>query len=229
MVTTRDWSNLWLNEGFATFMEAVYREHLNGRKDYLRKIREDATQALDEESFNPKPHPLFRLNAPTDDSLFDTTTYQKGGAVIHTLREELGDEIFWKAINIYLNRHKFANVETPDLKKVMEEAAGRDLTWFFNQWVYKTGFPKLTVKQTFNPARKRLTLTITQSQKVGGLNPTAFILPLEVEIKTAKGIKTEKIKVEKRLQVINLVTDGRPTKVTVDKDEKIPLKTLKML
>lgn len=228
LVTTKNWSNLWLNEGFATFMEAAYREKLNGRKDYLRKIKEDANQFMSEDSFSSSRHPLFRLNPPTDDSLFDTTTYQKGGAVIHTLREEIGTETFWKAINAYLNKHKFDNVETPDLKKAMEDASGQDLTWFFNQWVYKAGFPKLTIAQTYNAAKKRLTLTVTQNQKVDSITPSAFVLPMEVEIKTAKGTKTEKIKIEKRSQTFSIQTDGKPTKITFDKDEKIPLKFVKV-
>ncbi|NJM53339.1 MAG: DUF3458 domain-containing protein [Blastocatellia bacterium] len=228
LVTTKDWSNLWLNEGFATFMEAAYREKLKGRSDYLRKVKEDADRFMAEDSFSGSRHPLFRLNAPTDDSLFDTTTYQKGGAVIHTLREEIGDEAFWKAINIYLNRHKFANVETPDLKQAMEEASGQNLDWFFKQWVYQAGFPKLTVRQSYSPARKRLTLTITQTQKIDSITPSAFILPMDVEIKTAKGTKTEKIKIDKRTQVITIPTDGKPTKLTFDKDAKIPIKMLKV-
>lgn len=229
LVTTKDWSNLWLNEGFATFMEAAYREKLNGRKDYLRKIRSDADGFMAEDSFSNSRHPLFRLNPPTDDSLFDTTTYQKGGAVIHTLREEIGNDAFWKAINIYLNRHKFSNTETPDLKKAMEEASGQDLTWFFNQWVYQAGFPKLTIKHSYSPTKKRLTLTITQSQKPDSITPSAFILPMDVEIKTAKGTKTEKIKIDKRSQTMNIQTDGKPTKITFDKEEKIPIKMLKVI
>lgn len=228
LVTTKDWSNLWLNEGFATFMEAAYREKLNGRKDYLRKVKEDADRFMAEDSFSGSRHPLFRLNAPTDDSLFDTTTYQKGGAVIHTLREEIGNEVFWKAINAYLNRHKFSNVETPDLKQAMEEASGQDLTWFFKQWVYQGGFPKVSIRQTYSPAKKRLTFTITQTQKIDSITPSVFILPLDVEIKTAKGTKTEKIKIDKRTQVITVPTDGKPTKVTFDKDEKVPIKMLKV-
>jgi aminopeptidase N len=228
LVTTKDWSNLWLNEGFATFLEAAYREKLNGRADYLRKVKEDAGRFMAEDSFNPTRHPLFRLNAPTDDSLFDTTTYQKGGAVIHTLRETVGDEAFWKALNIYLNRHKFASVETPDLKQAMEEASGQDLTWFFTQWVYQAGFPKVSIRHSYSPAKKNLTLTVTQTQKIDSITPSAFILPMNVEIKTAKGTKTEKIKIDKRTQVITIPTDGKPTKITFDKDEKIPLKQLKV-
>lgn len=227
LVTTKDWSNLWLNEGFATFMEAVYREKLNGRKDYLRKVLDDAGRYMSEDTYSRNRHPLVRPNPPTDDSLFDTTTYQKGGAVIHTLREEIGTEVFWKAINTYLNRHKFNSVVTADLQKVMEETYGKDLSWFFNQWIYKGGFPKLTVRQSYNAARKKLTLTFNQIQKIDSITPSAFILPMDVEIQTANGTKTEKIKIEKRTQIVTIQTDGKPTKITFDKDEKIPIKTLK--
>ncbi|MBX7169827.1 MAG: M1 family metallopeptidase [Pyrinomonadaceae bacterium] len=229
LVTTKDWSNLWLNEGFATFMEAAYREKSNGRADYLRKVREDAAQYMAEDSYSNSRHPLMRPNPPTDDSLFDTTTYQKGGAVIHTLREEVGTENFWKAINIYLNRHKFDNVVTEDLKRAMQEVSGKDLSWFFDQWVYKAGFPKLIITQVYNQTKKRLTLNITQSQKIDSITPSAFILPMELEIQTAKGTKTEKIQINKRSQTINLQVDSKPVKVIFDKDEKIPLKNLRVI
>ncbi|HEX8249038.1 MAG TPA: M1 family metallopeptidase, partial [Pyrinomonadaceae bacterium] len=123
LVTCRNWAELWLNEGFATFMEAAYREQAYGRADYLRKIKDDAARFIADEAVNKNRHGLFNRLARPDNSIFDTTNYQKGGAVIHTLREEIGDEAFRKAINIYLNRHKFENVETPDLKKAMEEAS----------------------------------------------------------------------------------------------------------
>ncbi len=230
LVTTKDWSNLWLNEGFATFMEAVYREKSNGRADYLRKIREDAGGFMDADAFSQKRPPL--LNPEADPiTVFDEPAfvYQKGGAVIHTLREEIGNDIFWKAVNVYLNRHKFANVESNDLKKVMEEVSGKDLGWFFNQWVIKGGYPKLSVKPAYNPAKKRLTLTVTQTQKANTITPAAFVLPMEVEIRTAKGTKTEKIQIEKRVQSFTLQTDGKPTKIIFDKSEKIPIKTVKVL
>lgn len=227
LVTTKDWTNLWLNEGFASFLEAVYREHSNGKADYLRKIKSDADGAMAFENFGDK-HPLYRLNPPTDDSLFSTTIYQKGSAVVHTLRQELGDEAFWKGVNIYLNRHKFANVETNDLKVAMEEASGKELDWFFKQWVYQAGYPKLDIKRSYNAARKTLTLTVNQTQKADKITPAVFILPMEVEIKTAKGTKTEKLEINKRSQTFTIKTDGNPTKLTFDKDEKIPLKTVKV-
>lgn len=229
LVTTKNWSNLWLNEGFATFMEAAYRENLNGRADYMRKVRSDAMRWMGEDSAGISRHPLLRPNAPTNDALFDTTTYQKGGAVLHTLREEIGTEAFWKAVNAYLNKYKFSNVESPDLQKSMEEASGKDLSWFFNQWVYKGGFPRLNVKHVYSPATKKLTLTVTQIQRADSITPAAFVLPMEIEIVTAKGTISEKIQITKRTQVFTLQVDGKPTAINFDKNEKIPLKIVKLL
>lgn len=229
LVTCRNWAELWLNEGFATFMEAAYREKMYGREDYLRKVKEDATQFMIDDSVSRNRHGLFNQLARPDDSIFDTTTYQKGGAVIHTLRETVGTENFWKAINIYLNRHKFQNVETPDLQKAMEETSAMKLDWFFSQWVYGAGFPKLNVKQTYNPKTKMLNLTVTQMQKLDKITPSAFILPLDVEITTAKGVQNEKIEIKKRLETFAIKLDGKPTKIEFDKDVKIPLKSVKLL
>ncbi len=229
LVTCRNWSELWLNEGFATFMEAAYREKTYGRADYLRKIREDAAQYFVDEAINKHRHALFNIIAnPKDDSIFDITTYQKGGAVIHTLRETVGTENFWKAINLYLNRHKFENVETVDLQKAMEEVSGKDLSWFFRQWVYSGGYPKLNVKQTYNPTTKHLNLTVMQTQTVDKITPEAFVLPMDVEITTVNGTTTEKIEVKKRVEKFSFKVDGKPSKIVFDKDEKIPLKSVKI-
>lgn len=230
LVTCKNWSELWLNEGFATFMEAAYREKMYGREDYLRKIREDSDAFLIADVRSRKRPALFNPQAEPI-TLFDEPEfiYQKGGAVIHTLRETVGTEIFWKAVNNYLNRHKFQNVESPDLQKAMEETSGMNLDWFFSQWVYGTGFPKLNVKPIYNATTKTLNLTVTQTQKLEKSTPSAFILPLDIEIKTAKGVKSEKIKVTKRVETFSIKVDGKPREVEIDKDVKIPLKLLKLL
>lgn len=232
LVTCKNWSELWLNEGFATFMEAAYREKAVGRADYMRKVREDADSYIGSDSSGGRDrHALFNTKALGDGvvDIFDTTTYKKGGAVIHTLREEIGDEAFWKAINTYLNRHKFSNVESTDLKKAMEEASGKDLTWFFNQWVYKGGYPKLIIKQAYNAGTKQLTFTVSQTQRADAITPAAFILPLDVEIHTNAGSEVQKIRIDKRSQVISLKVVSKPTKVVFDKEDKIPLKVVKVV
>ncbi|CAA9421116.1 MAG: hypothetical protein AVDCRST_MAG74-2984 [uncultured Pyrinomonadaceae bacterium] len=228
MVTCRNWAELWLNEGFATYMEAAYREKMYGREDYLRKIREDARQFMVDDAVNKNRHGLFNQLARPDDSIFDVTTYQKGGAVIHTLRETVGAEIFWKAVNIYLTRHKFQNVETTNLQRAMEEASKMDLDWFFRQWVYGGGYPKINVEKNYNSQTKRLELIIKQTQEANKLTPEAFVLPMEVEITTASGVKTEKLNIKKREETFSVKLDEEPTKIIFDKDEKISLKLVKI-
>ena len=228
LVTCKNWAELWLNEGFATFMEAAYREKMYGRNDYMRKIRSDAQQFIVDDAVNKNRHGLFNKLARPDDSIFDTTTYQKGGAVIHTLRETIGEAAFWKALNVYLNRHKFGNVETPDLQKVMEETSGSKLDWFFAQWVYGAGSPKLDVKQTYNTKNKTLTLNVSQVQSIDGITPEAFVLPLEIEIKTANGTKIEKLEIKNRVENFSFKLSGKPSEIKLDKNEKIPLKTVRI-
>lgn len=228
LVTCKNWAELWLNEGFATYMEAAFREKMYGREDYIGKIRQDAQQFLVDDAVNKNRHALYNRLARPDDSLFDTTTYQKGGAVIHTLRQTIGDEAFWKAINIYLNRHKFGNAETADLQKAMEEASGKNLDWFFKQWVYGAGSPKLEISQVYNPKNKTLRLVINQTQKLDDITPAAFILPMEIEIKTGEQTRTENVEIKRRQEIFSFKVASKPTALVFDKEEKIPLKTIKI-
>ncbi|MCY7345367.1 MAG: M1 family metallopeptidase [Pyrinomonadaceae bacterium] len=228
LVTCRNWAELWLNEGFATYMEAAYREKMYGRADYLRKIRDDAKQFFTDDAVNKNRHALYNKTARPNDALFDVTTYQKGGAVIHTLRETVGTENFWNAINIYLQRYKFQNVETPNLQKAMEETSKMDLNWFFNQWIYRGGYPKIKVEQVYSKREKRLELTITQTQEADKLVPEAFILPMEIEITTSRSVKTEKLQIKKRSEKFSIKLDEEPITIFFDKNEKIPLKSVKV-
>lgn len=228
LVTCRNWAEIWLNEGFATYMEAAYREKAYGRADYLRKVREDTAEFMTSDAVSNSKHGLYNQSARPDHSLFDTTAYQKGSVVVHTLRETVGAENFWKAINVYLNRHKFQTVETRDLQKVMEEVSGENLEWFFKQWIYGAGYPKLNVKQVYNPSSRQLNLTIAQTQSGDKLTPDIFILPMDVEITTPAGTKNEKIEVRKREETFTFKVDDVPTNVVFDKDEKIPLKIVKL-
>jgi aminopeptidase N len=165
MVTCKNWSELWLNEGFATYMEAVYREKTIGKEAYFEKLKEDADAYFGEEARLKQKHGLFNIYAKPDDSVFDATTYQKGSVVIHTLRQEVGDDVFWKSLNIYLNRHKFANVESTDLQKVFEEVSGKNLDWFWKQWVYGVGYPKIDVKPSYDETSRTLKITFKNSNR----------------------------------------------------------------
>ena len=228
MVTCRNWAELWLNEGFATFMEAAYREKVYGRADYLRKLREDAAVFVTDDAVNRKRHGLFNPDARPDDTVFNATNYQKGGLVIHTLRETVGEENFWKAVNVYLTRHKFQNVETKNLQAAMEDVSKINLDWFFRQWVYGGGYPKIRVEQNYDAENKRLELYVKQIQEKEKITPEAFVLQLDVEITTARGVKFEKLQIKDREQSFSIKLDAEPTKIVFDKDLKIPLKSLKI-
>lgn len=231
LVTCRNWAELWLNEGFATFMEAAFREKAYGRPNYLLKIQNDATIFMADDAVNTKRNGLFNENARDADRLFDrpATTYNKGGVVIHMLREELGDEAFWKAVNNYLNAHKFGSVESSDLKNAMETASGRDLDWFFDQWVYGTSHPKLSVQHTYSPQTKTYRIVINQTQKPDRLTPVAFRLPVEIEFKSGATARSEKIEITKRSETFTFIADTEPTELRFDPRQKIPLKSIKMM
>lgn len=233
LATCKNWSELWLNEGFATYMEAAYREKANGRQDYIRKILADVKAYKASDAVSRNRHGLFFPAARPDESLFDANnasiTYLKGGAVIHTLRETVGTENFWRAINVYLNRHKFQNVETKDLQAAMEETSKMNLEWFFSQWVYGAGYPKLEIKQIYNPKTKTLNLTVTQTQKTGGKAAEPFRLPANLEITTPSGTISKAIEIKKSVETFEFKIDEKPGQVVFDREEKIPLKTVKYL
>jgi aminopeptidase N len=231
LVTCKNWAELWLNEGFATFMEAVYREKAHGRDNYLNKVRNDAELYMIGDTINPNRNGLYNLNAGNVAALFDRpeTTYNKGGAVLHTLREEIGDEAFWKAVNTYLNRHKLDSVESTDLRAAMEEASGKKLDWFFDQWVYHGGFPKLTVAPIFNPNTNTLDVSVTQTQKADKLTPEVFRLPMSISVETEAGTKSYPLNVTKRIDHFVIKLEAKPTKLIVDREMKIPVKLVKMM
>ncbi len=143
-VTCRDWSEGWLNEGFATFFEHVWREQAKGRDEYDFGLKGDLEGYLAEATGRyRRPIVCQDYDAPLD--LFDRHLYEKGALVLHTLRVELGDDLFWKGIAVYLERHARGVVETRDLMRAMEEVSGRSLGKLFEQAIYKPGHPECDV------------------------------------------------------------------------------------
>jgi len=230
LVTCRNWAELWLNEGFATYMEAAYREAAFGRGDYMQKVRSNAAQFLVDDTFNRKRHPLFNLRAGNVAELFDNpyTTYNKGGAVLHMLREQVGTENFWKGVNIYLNRHKFANVESTDLKQAIEEASGQDLQWFFDQWIYSSGAPNLDVRQVYRSRTKTLELTVLQTQVPNGNVPAVFRLPMEISVKAGSTTIKQDLDIRTRRQTFSFKVGVKPSEISIDPQDKIILKNLRV-
>ena len=220
LVTCRDWSHAWLNEGFATFMEASFREHEGGREAYLAEMRTNAeTYFLEDKYRYRRPIVYDRYREPID--LFDMTLYKKGALIVHMLRETVGDEMFWRALNRYLTDNQYRNVTTADLQRAFEQTTNQPLDWFFNQWVYHAGYPELSVRSAYNPSTRRLTLSVAQTQTPDATTLAVFRLPVEVEITTPRGVKSERIEITQRTQSFNFQLDGKPLAINFDKGEQV--------
>jgi aminopeptidase N len=220
LVTCKDWSQAWLNEGFATFMEAAFRESEAGHDAYLAEMRSSAFLYFLEDNLKyRRPIVTDRYRSPID--LFDATLYKKGALVVHMLRETVGDEMFWKALNKYLNENQNKVVETSDLQRAFEETTGRRLDWFFDQWVYKAGFPELRVRSLYEPRTRALTLDVEQTQIPDATTPAIFRLPVEIELATAQGNRTERIEINERHQKFTFKLDSKPLLIRFDKGERI--------
>jgi aminopeptidase N len=170
LLTCRDWSHAWLNEGFATFFEAVWREAELGRDEYLYDIFECVTAYLAEDADRYR-RPIVCNTYRNPIEIFDRHLYQKGAAVLHMLRGELGDARFWRSIRHYVERNAQRNVETIDLIRAIEEATGRNMRGFFDRWVFHGGHPDLEVTFAWDAKRKAATVSIDQKQLIDAEYP----------------------------------------------------------
>ncbi|MEO7217579.1 MAG: M1 family metallopeptidase [Gemmatimonadaceae bacterium] len=186
LLTTRDWSHAWLNEGFATFLEQIYREHSRGTDEAMwdRMGAEQQTIAADRR--NRRPIVYDRYVSDPIEVFFSGHIYPKGATVLQMLRHQLGDSLFWKAINHYAESHMFGNVVTADLERAFEETTGRSFASFFKQWVYGAGFPVFRVSSSYDSASRQLALRATEIQPRDSLTGY-FDASVDVEVLTDGG------------------------------------------
>ena len=148
--------------------------------------------------------------------MFDAMTYAKGACVLHMLRGLLGDEAWWKGIRRYVAEHQFQVVETDDFRKAMEAASGKDLKWFFDQWVYKAGHPELKVRWRYEDDDKTVRVRVEQTQKVDEQTPL-FRLPTTLEITEDAGqVRTIPIVIDGASQEFIIPAAVRPRMVQID-------------
>jgi aminopeptidase N len=145
LITCIDWSHIWLNEGFATYCEALYVEAVDGKDEFQRYMDILGALYLDEACWQYR-RPLVYSKYKYPDELFDAHSYKKGAWVLHMLRNIVGSDNFKDGLKIYIERFKNHNVSTNDLRNVMQEVSGQNLEPFFRQWVYSEGHPELTIE-----------------------------------------------------------------------------------
>jgi len=164
-VTCRDWGQIWLNESFATYMQAMWTEKLKGHDEFLyTDVRGNQQQTLGTWNAGIR-RPIVTKYYANKDAMFDTYAYPGGGSVLHMLRKHLGDKLFYKSLNHYLTSNAHQPVSTEDLRIAVEEATGQSMDWFFDEWLYRMGHPIFEITQSYDEGKKQLTLNVKQTQK----------------------------------------------------------------
>jgi aminopeptidase N len=217
LVTTKDWGNIWLNEGFATFMETVWMEAHFGKEEADFERWRGARGWFQQQSLYEKP--IVRHDFD-DSSEFDGNAYEKGGWVLYMLRHQLGEDAFYSGLKHYLEVNRGKNVATADLIRAIEEATHTNVDQFFDQWVYGAGAPKFDVGYNYDVAKKQVLLTIKQTQKVEG-HVGLFRVPVDVEITNATGPKLYSIVVSKAEETFELPSESAPQMLLFDKGTQV--------
>ena len=214
LVTTESWSNLTLNEGFATYSEYLWDDYKYGRDEAEYNYARVKNNYLTEAKTDPKS--LIRFYYDDREDMFDRHSYDKGGWVIHMLRHYVGDEAFFAALHLYLTRHAFKNVEVHDLRLAFEEVTGEDLNWFFDQWFILPGHPKLDVRHNFQD--DTLYVSVNQVQKE---DVHLFRLPVFLDIWKNGEQERYPLIIEQESEIYKFPMNGRPDLVVFDPENQL--------
>ncbi len=222
LVTCKDWTQIWLNESFATYSEYLWREHTRGRdearfvlfQDWLIYLREDLTshrRALDCNRYR------------FSEELMDRHAYEKGACILDMLRWVLGDEAFFRALKLYLETHQHGNGDAQAFKDAVEAATGQNLYWFYDNWLHGAGYPELEVGYEWHRESRLLKLSVKQVQELKDGAPL-FKFPVEVEIVTgAETLERQTVRVwlEQQAQDFYFPCEAKPRLVLFDKGHRL--------
>lgn len=210
LVTCESWANLPLNESFADYGEYLWDEHKHGKEiaDYTNL---QAQRKYFQETENKQVN-LVRFNYDEPDDMFDRHSYEKGGCVLHMLRNYLGDEAFFAGLKKYLSDNAFTPAEVHQLRIAMEKVSGEDLNWFFNQWFYNSGHPVLDFKYSYLADTLYVDVIQTRSKEGGIL----FRLPMKLDIYSSSGVETKDIVIDKAKQSFKFQVKEKPLLVNED-------------
>lgn len=175
MASEKSFAHLWLSEGFATYLTNIYIEKKYGKDSLMKRMEEDRQQVI--QFAKRYDHPVVDTTSSFME-LLNANSYQKGGWVLHMLRNEVGDSVFHKIIQTYYGQYKGANADTRDFEAVAENVSGKDLKWFFDQWLYRPGVPELIVTKKFENGEMKVKIT-----QVGNV----YKLPLTIRINREQG------------------------------------------
>ncbi|MEM7549133.1 MAG: M1 family metallopeptidase [Bacteroidota bacterium] len=214
-VTCESWSYLTLNEAFATYSEFLWREKADGissaqlwRMGQLQQYFAEAEE---------KRVPIIRYQYEDEDALFDSHTYAKGGLVLHMLRSYVGDEVFFKSLQKYLQDNALSSVELADLRQSFEEVSGEDLNWFFDQWFLAPGHPVLEVEHNYDTGILTISIEQVQDKSIYPL----YRLPIYIDIWTGEEQIRYPVQIENELEEFEIALDVQPDLVVIDGDYQL--------
>ena len=206
-ITEADWPELWLSEGFATYFGMLFFERADGEDAFRRRLEQARQEYL---SSKLTGRPVIEAQAQDLFELLNVNNYEKAAWVLHMLRAIVGDDAFFDGIRSYYERYAGRNATTDEFRRVMEEAANRDLTWFFEQWLLRPGHPVLNAAWTWDAAANEVVVSITQAQSDDW---PVFRLPMEISVEAAsRNFESHSVEMLERVQRFRFpVTQSRAT------------------
>jgi aminopeptidase N len=209
VVTCKDWRHLWLNEGFASYFDPLYHEHAFGRDEFDYSMYRNQQEGIETDKRLGRK-PIVSVGS------YGANIYARGSAVLHMLRFVLGDQLFWRALHHYIARYQFMPVETHDLQEAIEEATGQNLYWFFDQWLYKAGYPVFHLSYRYSDTTHSVLLSVRQEQKIDSLTGV-FRSPVDIDIASHAGTITHHVDILTRDTTFTLPCPAPPQLVIFDK------------
>jgi len=211
-VTEKDWHHVWLSEGFATYLTSAYLENRYGEERFMESMRSARERVLRAAERNPGS--VIDTTITDLMKLLSANSYQKGAWVLHMLRNQIGDDFFWKGMRLYYERFRNGNALTFDFVNVMEEVSKRELGEFFYEWLFVPGQPNLKI--TSVPGRKKGTMDIGVTQ----LQNQLFTFPLELKIVDKSGSRVENVNITGRETRLTIIA-APDLKIVPDPDVKL--------
>lgn len=217
LVTCESWSNLPLNESFATYGEYLWEEYKYGKDAADLHSAESRAGYLAESA--RKQVPLIRFQFDDKEDMFDGHSYNKGGQVLHMLRKYVGDDAFFASLKLYLETNKYTSVEIHQLRLAFEQVTGEDLNWFFNQWFLSSGHPDLIIQSNYDETAKKLMVQIKQVQDFS--KTPLFRIPMYVDVYINGKVDRKKIVMTKADQTFDFDVIAKPELVNVDAEKML--------
>lgn len=213
LLTCNEWAHLWLNEGFASYCEALWDEENMGTDAFALNMLEKSEAARERGADKPVVHSEYKSTGEQ----FDARAYSKGAWILHMIRRRLGDDMFWKAINAYVTRFRHQTVETRDFQRVLEDVSGESFGRFFYDWTRRAGHPKVNVAYEWLPDDKLAKIVVRQKQ-----SSEAFCFPLKVEFVLPEGDSHEvTLDIAEKKALMYVPMSERPVALRVDPDQAV--------